>query len=382
MSKYFRFDPTDAELIEHLKLKTQGIESELDHFIAEINVHKWEPWELPAKSKLKSDIKEWWFLCPLDYKCLKSSKQVKRSTKTGYWKRTGEERKTKGCVGMKRNLVFYRGRQRTDWVIHEYYHPQPHVKRQDQKPTCVICRLMYDPQRKGRNSDAPDFEDGEPSGNITTAIESSVASAESPEEHGHDEVNHQPILPMLSVDASITEQALGFMLDNDMQVPYGENFEISGKTTSFPENPLAFADNNPSVKWDDGISLSDLENPISPVVSPSVQAPSGAADESNEHYPALLDSNFMEQPWIFPLDEEMQAPSGAADESNEYYEELPDLCVVNPKEKDYGETTDYLHNTSSNELVWSSLDGQFTSDTHTEEVNEQVEGHVHWLLDG
>ncbi|XP_062091264.1 protein NTM1-like 9 [Humulus lupulus] len=377
MSKYFRLKPTDAEIIAHLKLKTRGMESELDHYIAEINVCKWEPSELPSKSKVKSDIKEWWFLCRLDYKCSKSSKQVKRSTKTGYWKRTGEERKTKGCVGMKRNLVFYRGRKRTDWVIHEYYYPQPHVKLQDQKPTCVICRLMHDPQRKGRNSDAPDLEEGEQSGNITTDLENSVAPAVTLGGHGHGEVNHQPVSPMLSPDANFVEQSLGLMLDNDMQVPCGENFEISGNTTYFPQNPLAVGDISPSVQWDDGISLSDLKNPLPSFASPADHC----HDEVNsQHFSPLYspESNFMEPTLSFLLDEEMQAPSGAADESNEYFKVLPDLSAVTPVENDY------LYNTSSLQPlpIWSYLDGQFTSDTHTEEVNEQVEVHVHWPLDG
>ncbi|KAF4366460.1 hypothetical protein F8388_003698 [Cannabis sativa] len=48
MSKYHRFNPTDTELIAHLKLKIDGERSKLDDYIAEIDVCNWEPWELPG----------------------------------------------------------------------------------------------------------------------------------------------------------------------------------------------------------------------------------------------------------------------------------------------------------------------------------------------
>ena len=50
-----------------------------------------------------------------------------RATSAGFWKATGRDKPiyTKNClVGMRKTLVFYRGRapngRKTDWIIHEY----------------------------------------------------------------------------------------------------------------------------------------------------------------------------------------------------------------------------------------------------------------------
>lgn len=45
----FRFHPSDEELISHyLKLKMLGKDSLVQHVIAEVDVCKFEPWDLPG----------------------------------------------------------------------------------------------------------------------------------------------------------------------------------------------------------------------------------------------------------------------------------------------------------------------------------------------
>ncbi|CAI0548312.1 unnamed protein product [Linum tenue] len=120
----FRFHPTDEELVAYYlkrKINAQKIELEI---IPEVDLYKCEPWDLPG-TLITPDM-EWYFFSPRDRKYPNGSR-TNRATKSGYWKATGKDRKVNSqmrSVGMKKTLVYYRGRaphgSRTDWVMHEY----------------------------------------------------------------------------------------------------------------------------------------------------------------------------------------------------------------------------------------------------------------------
>ncbi|XP_042400660.1 NAC domain-containing protein 17-like [Zingiber officinale] len=122
----FRFHPTDEELVlYYLKRKVCGRRIKLP-MIGDVDVYKWEPWELPAKSLLKSGDKQWYFFSPRDRKYPNGSR-ANRATNFGYWKTTGKDRtisQNAKATGNKKTLVYYHGRapkgERTDWVMHEY----------------------------------------------------------------------------------------------------------------------------------------------------------------------------------------------------------------------------------------------------------------------
>ncbi|KAL3631438.1 hypothetical protein CASFOL_024422 [Castilleja foliolosa] len=122
----FRFHPTDEEIITYYLLKKVLDCTFTCRAIAEADLNKCEPWHLPGKAKMGE--KEWYFYSLRDRK-YPTGLRTNRATEAGYWKATGKDREiysTKSCslVGMKKTLVFYRGRapkgEKTNWVIHEF----------------------------------------------------------------------------------------------------------------------------------------------------------------------------------------------------------------------------------------------------------------------
>ncbi|GLU01886.1 hypothetical protein SLE2022_191670 [Rubroshorea leprosula] len=120
----FRFHPTDEELITHY-LSPKVLDNRFQATaIGEVDLNKCEPWDLPSRAKMGE--KEWYFFCVRDRK-YPTGLRTNRATEAGYWKATGKDReiyKAKTLVGMKKTLVFYKGRapkgEKTNWVMHEY----------------------------------------------------------------------------------------------------------------------------------------------------------------------------------------------------------------------------------------------------------------------
>ncbi|KAH7424132.1 hypothetical protein KP509_12G091600 [Ceratopteris richardii] len=123
----FRFHPTDEELVDYyLKKKVECQRIDLD-VIREIDLYKIEPWDLQEKCRIGStDQDEWYFFSHKDKK-YPTGTRTNRATTAGFWKATGRDKSIYNkhkLVGMRKTLVFYRGRapngQKTDWIMHEY----------------------------------------------------------------------------------------------------------------------------------------------------------------------------------------------------------------------------------------------------------------------
>ncbi|KAM3689127.1 hypothetical protein ACJW30_09G021700 [Castanea mollissima] len=122
----FRFHPSDEELIQHY-LRNKVTSSPLPaSIIAEIDLYKYNPWELPKKALFGED--EWYFFTPRDRK-YPNGVRPNRAAGLGYWKATGTDKPTlTSCgtksIGVKKALAFYKGRPpkgvKTDWIMHEY----------------------------------------------------------------------------------------------------------------------------------------------------------------------------------------------------------------------------------------------------------------------
>ncbi|KAL3640560.1 hypothetical protein CASFOL_015528 [Castilleja foliolosa] len=120
----FRFHPTDEELITQYLSKKVVDADFIAVAIGEVDMNKVEPWDLPWRAKLGE--KEWYFFCVRDKK-YPTGLRTNRATVSGYWKATGKDKEIyrgKTLVGMKKTLVFYRGRapkgEKSNWVCHEY----------------------------------------------------------------------------------------------------------------------------------------------------------------------------------------------------------------------------------------------------------------------
>ncbi|XP_030513834.1 NAC domain-containing protein 83-like isoform X1 [Rhodamnia argentea] len=164
----FRFHATDEELlILYLKPKILGQPDEPYYdIIPEIDVCKFEPWELPNVVGHMFNSKELFLYCCVKRKYLKS-KRPDRTTAAGYWKVTGKERRvmsedTNEQIGIKKTLVFYTGRvpkgERTNWVMHEYHLNSKCLgdnHGEGEMLPYVACRIKNKKDRKLKTGHAP-----------------------------------------------------------------------------------------------------------------------------------------------------------------------------------------------------------------------------------
>lgn len=151
----FRFHPTDEELVSYyLTRKISNPRFEV-RAIGEVDLNKCEPWDLPERAKVGE--KEWYFFSLRDRK-YPTGMRTNRATEKGYWKATGKDRDvmhsgTHTLVGMKKTLVFYRGRaprgEKTNWIMHEYRletdassHFNGHQTHRSKNDEWVVCRVF------------------------------------------------------------------------------------------------------------------------------------------------------------------------------------------------------------------------------------------------
>ncbi|XP_071716422.1 NAC domain-containing protein 83-like [Rutidosis leptorrhynchoides] len=156
----FRFHPTDEELVvQYLKRKVHSWPLPAS-IIPEVDVCKSDPWELPGKCE-----QERFFFSTKEVK-YPNGNRSNRVTLSGYWKATGLDKqivtsKSNQVVGMKKTLVFYRGKppngSRTDWIMHEYRLAAPQINNPAQgMENWVICRIFL--KKRGSNGNEKNEE--------------------------------------------------------------------------------------------------------------------------------------------------------------------------------------------------------------------------------
>ncbi|KAG2304507.1 hypothetical protein Bca4012_063561 [Brassica carinata] len=218
----FRFHPTDEELVAYyLDRKVNGRTIELE-IIPEVDLYKCEPWDLPEKSFLPGNDMEWYFYSTRDKKYPNGSR-TNRATRAGYWKATGKDRAVeskKMKMGMKKTLVYYRGRAphglRTNWVMHEYRltHLPSSSLSSSIKESYALCRVFKKhiqiPKRKEEqiimlgNSDGKEKEEELEEENIWRKCDGVMMERESDEDEN---------LKIASAETSSSELTQGILLD-------------------------------------------------------------------------------------------------------------------------------------------------------------------------
>lgn len=175
----FRFHPTDEELVvQYLKRKVHSSPLPAS-VIPVVDVCKSDPWDLPSSGDLG---KERYFFSTREAK-YPNGNRSNRATLSGYWKATGKDKPIVAAprtnrsfvVGMKKTLVFYRGKpphgSRTDWIMHEYRlvdHTATipsSLKSKEAPPTTtttggdwVLCRIFL---KKRNNAGGKNDKEGE-----------------------------------------------------------------------------------------------------------------------------------------------------------------------------------------------------------------------------
>ncbi|PHT40006.1 Protein CUP-SHAPED COTYLEDON 3 [Capsicum baccatum] len=147
----FRFHPTDEELITYYLVNKINDANFTGRAIADVDLNKSEPWDLPGKAKMEG--KEWYFFSLRDRK-YPTGVRTNRATNTGYWKTTGKDKEimdsknntNSELIGMKKTLVFYKGRaprgEKTNWVMHEYRIRSKSSYRTNKQDEWVVCRIF------------------------------------------------------------------------------------------------------------------------------------------------------------------------------------------------------------------------------------------------
>ncbi|GFP89288.1 NAC domain-containing protein 43 [Phtheirospermum japonicum] len=156
----FRFHPTEEELLHYyLRKKVSCQKIDLD-VIRDVDLNKLEPWDIQEKCKIGSTPQNDWYFFSHKDKKYPTGTRTNRATAAGFWKATGRDKVIHSNfrrIGMRKTLVFYRGRaphgQKSDWIMHEYRLDDNSVKNNIARPMnlqgdsgsdegWVVCRVF------------------------------------------------------------------------------------------------------------------------------------------------------------------------------------------------------------------------------------------------
>ncbi|XP_065854118.1 NAC transcription factor 47 [Euphorbia lathyris] len=286
----FRFHPTDEELILHyLKKKLTSTPFPLS-IIADVDIYKFDPWDLPAKAAFGE--KEWYFFSPRDRK-YPNGARPNRAAASGYWKATGTDKMITGQghhgnqnLGVKKALVFYRGKPpkgiKTNWIMHEYrladapttYNHKPNKLPKDSSMRLddwVLCRIY-----KKNHASQP-------------SVTPSTASDDH-EQQELEEDEHQSILPNLQNPKILPQKSSSFSnLLDAMDYSFLSSILSDNYQFNHDSNPSLLPNNTTNPTFDQSFS-----NPNSNF---------NKLPQLNNATPLMPDHNKLKRP-LFTIEEE------------------------------------------------------------------------------
>ncbi|KAK6931226.1 NAC domain, partial [Dillenia turbinata] len=242
----FRFHPTDEELVGfYLKRKIQQQPLSIE-LIEQLDIYKYDPWDLPKLAS--TGEKEWYFYCPRDRK-YRNSARPNRVTEAGFWKATGTDRpiyssESSKCIGLKKSLVFYKGRAakgvKTDWMMHEFRLPSlsdsVHCKKFLDKTipandSWAICRIFKktNPMAQRALSHSWVIDNSSPLNHISQfSSENTTLTSKS------NSTNHLFFAPNLQQSCNSNLSTLDYAASNRSMATQPSEFPLS--STDFPSN--------------------------------------------------------------------------------------------------------------------------------------------------
>ncbi|XP_040997335.1 NAC domain-containing protein 2-like [Juglans microcarpa x Juglans regia] len=250
----FRFHPTDEELVMHYLCRKCASQPIAVPIIAEIDLYKYDPWELPGMALYGE--KEWYFFSPRDRKYPNGSRP-NRAAGTGYWKATGADKPIgqPKPVGIKKALVFYSGKaprgEKTNWIMHEYrldvdrsarkknslrlddwvlcriYNKKGSVEKQQQQQAAIVDKKMT-------MMNDQEMEDKKPENLTVGGTASAILPAQTEKANDYMYYDTSDSVPRLHTDSSCSEQVVSpeFACEVQSEPKYWE------KALEFPFNGM------------------------------------------------------------------------------------------------------------------------------------------------
>ncbi|CAN8251895.1 unnamed protein product [Cochlearia groenlandica] len=144
----YRFHPTDEELVDYYLKKKVAFPGMQVDVIKDVDLYKIEPWDIQELcGRGTGEEREWYFFSHKDKK-YPTGTRTNRATGSGFWKATGRDKaiySKQELVGMRKTLVFYKGRapngQKSDWIMHEY-RLETDENRPPHEEGWVVCRAF------------------------------------------------------------------------------------------------------------------------------------------------------------------------------------------------------------------------------------------------